>query len=88
MTYQPPKMRSLIEIQRYHDILSEILTNPEIQKRINWSNDSAHARSNMLAIKRTLCWILQHDSGKWLEDNMKTVEKTLEDLGFELKSIQ
>lgn len=80
-------IRNLEDIIRYHDILDEILNNPEVNAKFNWTG-SADIKSNLISIKRTLCWILHHDEGRWLEENMKAVEGALKEIGFDLKRVQ
>jgi hypothetical protein len=79
-------MKTADEISVCHDILDDILNNPEIENLFDWTN-SADIRSNIISIKRTLCWILGHDEGRWLEENMKAVNEALKAKGFELKRI-
>jgi hypothetical protein len=79
-------LRTIKEIIRLHDLIDEILNNPEITIVFNWNN--SNAKENMLIIKRTLCWVLQHDGGRWLTDNMQNVERALKELGFDLKEVQ
>jgi hypothetical protein len=66
-------MREIREITRYHDILDEIINNPEVRDSFNWEG-AADIKTNILSIQRTLCWILNHDQGRWLENNMNTLE--------------
>jgi|HubBroStandDraft_4_1064222.scaffolds.fasta_scaffold116597_3 hypothetical protein len=82
----PKIMKTADEISVCHDILDDILNNPEIENLFDWTN-SADIRSNIISIKRTLCWILGHYEGRWLEENMKAVNEALKAKGFELKRI-
>jgi hypothetical protein len=79
-------LRPVKEVIRLHDLLDEILNNPEITVVFNWGD--SNAKENMNIIKRTLCWVLQHDGGRWLQNNMDNVEQSLKKLGFDLKEVQ
>jgi hypothetical protein len=76
-----------MEIAKAHDILDELLNNPELNKAIDWSDNIEH-RSNIIAVKRTLCWILGHDEGRWFQDNLDNLNNAVKKLGFELKQTQ
>ena len=86
-TPKDPRTRPVMDIVRYHDILDELIHNPNLKNKIDWAGGDA-ARQQMIAIKRTLCWVLYHDEGRWLSQNMDKIEKALADVGFDLKRVQ
>ena len=86
-TEKYPTPKPTLELIRMHDIIDEILNNPEIREQFNW-DDSSDVRANLIVIKRTLCWVLNHDEGRWLAENMKAVEKALLERGYNLEHIQ
>jgi len=82
-----PSLKPILEIIKIHDVLDEILNNPEVANAFDWTG-YPDIRNNMIIIKRTLCWVLQHDEGRWLESNMKAVMDALAQRGFNLSQLQ
>lgn len=81
------KLRDIEQLFRAHDILDEILNNPEVRSKFNWDG-AGKIEASLILIKRTLCWVLQHDEGRLLENNLQAVEKALAEAGIILQRIQ
>ena len=81
------KLRQQLEIQKVHDILDEVINNKEVNDAFDWTDDPG-ALENMIVMKRILCWVLSHDEGRWLSDNMQKLEEALAIRGFKLRMTQ
>lgn len=79
-------MKKQLDIIKMHDMIDEILHNEQISKEIEW--DDNRAKTEMVIIKRVLCWVLEHDEGRWLQDNMDRLNKALEDRGYSLYEVK
>ena len=71
-------MRNEQEIAKAHDILDSLLEG-DIPFSIADDNHE-HQEEIMIimdAVRRTLCWVLQHKKGEWLEERITDLEAQL-----------
>jgi hypothetical protein len=73
-------MRSRDEIQRAHDVLVQVVTNPVIRAVVIDPNDLDDLVRNL----EPLCWVLRHDDNRTFGQNLAAVENRVREICGEL----
>jgi hypothetical protein len=77
------RMRTAREVQRAHDILAELMTNPGLRQKLFPEEDMLWARWTA----HCLCWILNHQHENAFAHNLEYVETVMADHGIVIKSL-
>lgn len=73
---EQPHLRPAAEIQRAHDLFIAIVTG-EIPCPF-----AGQPKDLMIAALDVLCWVLQHDHNPHMENNLRTLEQGLREMGI------
>lgn len=74
-------MRTPNAIQRAHDLLGCFLMHNEEKETHNVSDKALLALHTSY---ETLCWVLEHENSEIFEENLKFLEETMAEAGYEL----
>jgi cytochrome bd-type quinol oxidase subunit 1 len=74
-------LRNPAEIQRAHDLIGGVITNPSLHELVFHANDAAALAAVMVNME-VLCWVLGHDRNQTFSRNYTAVEAALAELGI------